>query len=285
LRVSLVDTTLWMERKHLREIPKADVPAGYVVRPYRAGDDEAWTAIQKEADTSNTFTDRTFHEQFPGDESIRNRRIFFAEDRSGHAVGTCAAWYAKDGPAGQVGLIHWVAVRPAHQRRGIGRALLAHALHAMAALHERALLCTDTERPEAVKLYRDFGFVRMNCYRGDIIEESLAHRDILKRLNIDTTRFEQTTPEHRTPWLSQWTLHEVTISEEEAPAVAEELSRSLNRGRHGSWYADFKNDEHHYVIYADKVFCIDRKSREQYEEVRRYGVALGIPEHQLVAYS
>ncbi len=123
-----------------------------------------------------------------------------------------------------------------------------------------------------------------NCLKGDIIEESLDNPDILKRLHIISTRVEQTTLEHRTPWLSRWTLREVSIPEHEAQGVAEELSRCLDRGHGGSWYADFKNDSVHYVIYVDKVFRLDRKSEEQYEEVRRYGISLGIPEHQLVVF-
>ena len=45
--------------------------------------------------------------------------------------------------------------------------------------------------------------------------------------------------------------------------------------------ADFKNDTHHYIIFRDKVFYIDRKSKEQYDEAKRYGISLSIPEYQV----
>jgi len=76
-------------------------------------------------------------------------------------------------------------------------------------------------------------------------------------------------------------LHTVEILESEAQAVAEEISKSLDRNHGGSWHADFKNDTHHYIIFRDKFFYIDRKSKEQYDEAKSYGISLGIPEYQV----
>ena len=121
----------------------------------------------------------------------------------------------------------------------------------------------------------------MNSYTGVIIEESLENTDVLQRVAITASQVEPVTDRHKTPWLSQWTLRWVEIPEAEAQAVAAELSRSLDRGHAGSWYADFRNDTHHFVIFRDKVFFVDRRSREQYQAAIRYGISLGIPEHQL----
>jgi len=83
-------------------------------------------------------------------------------------------------------------------------------------------------------------------YRGDVIEESLRNKAVLSELHIVSTRLEQVTPRHKTPWLKRWTLHTIEVSEAEANAVAEELSRSLD-GNH--WYVDFKNEVTHYIIF------------------------------------
>jgi hypothetical protein len=74
-------------------------------------------------------------------------------------------------------------------------------------------------------------------------------------------------------------MHTVEIPDGEAEEIAKILSRSLEREH--AWYADFKNDSVHYIIFRDKVFCIDRKSREQYAEAKQYGLSLGIPEYQV----
>lgn len=121
----------------------------------------------------------------------------------------------------------------------------------------------------------------MTNFNGVIIEESLENKDVLKKLKIISTKVEKVVEEHKTPWLSQWTLHTVEILDDKAREIAEEISKSLDHNHGSSWYADFKNDTHHYIIFRDKIFYIDRKSKEQYDETKRYGISLGIPEYQV----
>ncbi len=121
-------------------------------------------------------------------------------------------------------------------------------------------------------------------YKGAIIEESLENKDVLEKLNILKTDVEKVEKSHETPWLKQWTLHTVEIPEGKANEVAEEISKSLDPNHGGSWYTDFKNDTHHYIIFRNKVFYIDRNNKEQYDEAECYGVSLGIPESQLINY-
>jgi len=121
----------------------------------------------------------------------------------------------------------------------------------------------------------------MKNYQGVIIEESLENKEVLKKIKIISTKIEPITEEHKTPWLSQWTLHTVEILEDEAKEIAEEISKSLDYSHNSSWYADYKNDTHHYIIFRDKIFYIDRKSKEQYDEAKSYGISLDIPEYQV----
>lgn len=137
--------------------------------------------------------------------------------------------------------------------------------------------------PPAKIIANMLDYLHMGNYRGVIIEESLENKDILKKVKIASTRVEKVTDQHRTPWLKQWTLHKVEIPENEARAIAEEISRSLDTS-HNNWYADYKNETHHYIIYPSKVFKVERGSKEQYEEAERYGVSLGIPQYQLINY-
>ena len=120
----------------------------------------------------------------------------------------------------------------------------------------------------------------MANFNGVIIEESLEKKDVLKKVKILKTKVEEVTPEHNTPYLKQWTLHTVEILENQADEIAEELSHSLD-SKHGDWYADFKNNKFHYIIFRNKVFKIDRSKPEQYDEVVKYGLSLGIPDYQL----
>lgn len=116
-------------------------------------------------------------------------------------------------------------------------------------------------------------------FKGVIIEESLENKDILKDVKILSTKTEKVTEEHKTPWLSQWTLHAVEILENQADDITEEISKVLD-SKH-NWYADFKNDFCHYIIFRNKIFKVDRSKPEQYNGVTKYGVSLGIPDYQL----
>ncbi len=118
-------------------------------------------------------------------------------------------------------------------------------------------------------------------YKGVIIEESLSDKDILKNIITVSTKVEVVTEKHQTPWLKQWTLHTVEIPEEKAYAVAEKLAKDLET-EHTSWYADFKNDKYHYIIYSGgKVFKVDLKNPILYKEAKAHGISLGIPEYQV----
>ena len=121
----------------------------------------------------------------------------------------------------------------------------------------------------------------MAKYKGTIIEESLENKNVLKKIKILKTEEEKVTAEHETPWLKKWTLHIVEIDETQADVIAKEISKSLDSKHGASWYADFKNESHHYIIFRNKIFKIDRSKKEQYGAVVKYGVSLGIPIHQL----
>ncbi|MBI4121168.1 MAG: hypothetical protein HY457_02860 [Parcubacteria group bacterium] len=116
-------------------------------------------------------------------------------------------------------------------------------------------------------------------FTGVIIEESLEDKDVLRDVQISNTKVEAVTEEHKTPWIKQWTLHTVEIPEDRADAVAEKLSHALD-SKH-AWYADFKNDDFHYIIFRNKFFKVDRSKKEQYDNAVRFGLSLGIPSYQL----
>lgn len=130
----------------------------------------------------------------------------------------------------------------------------------------------------------------MENYKGVIIEESLAppalklwragDKAVLGKVTIVSTEVEQATEKFKTPWLKQWTMHTVEIPADQAQAVAELLSTSIDTD-HGNWYADFKNETRHYIIYPGRVFFIDRTKKAEYDAATKYGIGLGIPDYQV----
>jgi hypothetical protein len=119
----------------------------------------------------------------------------------------------------------------------------------------------------------------MKEYRGVIIEESLINKDVLKKVQILETDIKMATEKHKTPWVKQWTLHTVIVPENQTKEIAEEISASLDKEY--NWYADYRNATHHYIIFNNKIFYIDRKNKEEYDLAKQYGISLGIPEYQV----
>lgn len=119
-------------------------------------------------------------------------------------------------------------------------------------------------------------------FKGVIIAESLTNTSVLNDVTILDTNIEEVTTHHQTPWVEQWTLHTVEVPADKAQTVAARLSKALDHSHGHAWYADYKTDIEHYIIYTDKVFHIDnRKSKQQYQPAKEYGVSLGIPEYQV----
>ena len=116
-------------------------------------------------------------------------------------------------------------------------------------------------------------------YTGVIIEESLDNMNVLNDIKIIKTKVNVVGEKHKTPWVKQWTLNTVEILEEDGDKIAQQLSQDLDK-KH-NWYADFKNENYHFIIYKGKVFKVDLKNPILYKDAKQYGISLGIPEYQV----
>jgi len=156
-----------MYRASLLGLPQHDTDAPYTIRRYRDGDEEAWRRIQEVSDAYNTFTAETFEREFGSDRDAWAERQYYVCDSDGEAVGTATAWRTSDRD-GECGLVHWIAIHPQHQGRGLSRPLLGTVCNRLAELgHTRARLTTSTGRLPALRLYLSFGFVPVVEKEGD----------------------------------------------------------------------------------------------------------------------
>lgn len=156
------DVPLGMARAHLEAIPQFTPPPGYRLRGYAAGDVVTWTSIQRVADTLNTIDAGLFGRQYGSAPDALAERMLFVTTGEGEDVGTISAWWehgTRTCVPGDRGRVHWLAVRPDHQRRGLAKALMTRALTVMARHHASAMLDTSSGRPWAARLYLDFGFL------------------------------------------------------------------------------------------------------------------------------
>ena len=151
-------TSVIMIRADMRNIPQAAFPAGYGIRSMTIDDIGLWTDIHRDAEPYLTIGDALFRDQFGDDLEAIRQRCFIMTDNRGLGVGTISAWYNREFHGHEAGRIHWVAVRPRCQGKGVAKAGLAYAMNRLAEWHDRCYLVTSTERVGAIALYLNYGF-------------------------------------------------------------------------------------------------------------------------------
>ncbi|MFI4912570.1 MAG: GNAT family N-acetyltransferase [Sedimentisphaeraceae bacterium JB056] len=154
--MDLNNVNIIMVRDRLDNIPVWDLADGFSFRYYEPGDMNTWFGIERKADPYDTFNVDMFETTFSNRVDLLEGRMVFICDREDNAVATSTAWYENE----RTGLVHWVAVVPGMQGRGLAKPLLAHTMNRLAELgHENAMLRTQIFRIPAINLYIKAGFV------------------------------------------------------------------------------------------------------------------------------
>ncbi len=154
------ETRVIMERADLEDVPCFGIESPYRIRSWKPGDEASWFDIHVEADPP--FTDPAcFVKQFGDDPAELAARQWYLCDGE-TVIGTASAWHESAYKEGDWGRVHWVAIRPAYQGKGLAKPLLSKVLAETARLgHRRAYLTTQRFRTAALHLYASFGFVEV----------------------------------------------------------------------------------------------------------------------------
>lgn len=149
-----------MTRATLADLPHFVLPTPYRLRWYEPGDEQAWVDIHVAADPYHSFTMASFEREFGAHRALLSTRQAYLCDGSGTPIGTTSAWFYNDEEGEPYGLVHWVAIHPSAQGKGLSKPLLGFACERLRALgHTRGYLNTSTGRIPAISLYLQFGFV------------------------------------------------------------------------------------------------------------------------------
>jgi ribosomal protein S18 acetylase RimI-like enzyme len=138
--------------------PVPSLPDGFVVRPARPADGEAWVTAHAAAFGSSDMTGDSYRELT----RLPPYRAEFAqviEASDGTCAAYCQGWYDD---ANRIGEFEPVGTHPSYQRRGLGRAVCLAVLHAFAAGGgERAVVYSrgDAAYPVPKLVYGSLGFV------------------------------------------------------------------------------------------------------------------------------
>lgn len=156
----LENLSVTMVRSDLDDIPRFPLPAPFRIRCYEPGDETHWLSIHGAADKRNAITPGLFRGQFGSDDGLLSQRQFYLCDGDGLAIGTATAWFKDDYRGLPWGRVHWVAIVPAMQGKGLAKPLMTLVCERLRELgHVRAYLSTSTLRVPAISLYLKFGFV------------------------------------------------------------------------------------------------------------------------------
>ena len=150
---------LHLIRSHMRDIPYVAFPQGFGIRALRPGEGALWLDIQRDSEPYFPIPASIFHQEFGYDLPATQWRSFLVTNERGVGVGVISAWYNRNFRGLDYGQVHWVAIRPSYQGKGLGKAALSYTLNQLAQWHERAYLGTQSKRIPAIKLYLDFGFL------------------------------------------------------------------------------------------------------------------------------
>lgn len=140
-------------------VPTFTLPPGYSIRMFEPGEEHFWIEIERRA--GEFSTPERGHSAFgrdfrPAYERLPRQMFFLVHDEDG-PVGTATAWFGEH--AGRtMGQLHWVAIVPEHQGRGLAKPLVSAAMMRLAEDHSEAFLTTQTWSWRAVGMYRAFGF-------------------------------------------------------------------------------------------------------------------------------
>ena len=147
-----------MSRENLDNIPSYTLPDGYSIRWYEPGYEKYWQAVQSLADVYTRITTDLFEKEFGTNTQLLSERQCFLCDGKENFVGTASAWLDNQCEK-STGRIHWVAIIPQEQGKGLAKPLMTIICKRLKELgHSRTHLTTQSVRIPAINLYAKFGF-------------------------------------------------------------------------------------------------------------------------------
>lgn len=153
---------IWMYRSQEVPVAKQVLPEGYHFAFYQEGDEVEWADIETAVSEFKNEAQALdyFKQKFIPYSDELKQRMLFVVNPSGEKVGTCSAWWKELPDGNRYPLVHWLAVKPGHQGKGIATALMNQTLILLKSLENTspAYLHTQTWSHVAIGLYQKIGF-------------------------------------------------------------------------------------------------------------------------------
>lgn len=152
-----------MQRPAGAPLPPVALPPDYHFQFFRAGDEKDWAQIEASVlEFPSEFDALLWFQKnwLPFLPELERRCTFIVHAETGEKVATATAWWDYSGGRRDP-WVDWVSVRPGHQQKGLGRAVVANVLDLMMGMEgdRNFYLKTQTWSHRAVRIYQWAGFV------------------------------------------------------------------------------------------------------------------------------
>lgn len=169
-------------KHNLTEIPHYEFPTNYQLQSFKQGDEKEWARIETatgEFDSEEQALERFTEEFQPYIDDFQKRSLFLINE-AGEKIGTITAWYGNH-KSDTIGRLHWVAIIPEYQGKGLAKPMLSSAMKLLAQFHDEAYLTSQTTSYPAINLYLNFGFQPViekesDTVAWDLLEEKLNRK-------------------------------------------------------------------------------------------------------------
>jgi len=149
-----------MVRHSLDSSPVLPIPEDFTLRWYEPGYEEHWLSIHLAAEKEIPITPELFTRRFGSDPAALAARQCYLFSSDGTPVGTVTGWLDPEFEGAPHSRVHFLAVAPAWQGKGLAKVLMSSILQRLKQLGPpRAYLATSSTRIRAIRLYLQFGFV------------------------------------------------------------------------------------------------------------------------------
>ena len=147
---------------HPLTYPRFELPEGYTLRPYEPGMEKDWAALQVSVEQMDTEEQAIaqFNEEFLGDMETFKMRSAFIYGPNGKLAASGVLWYGYHFGPRRSTRLHWIAVAPEEQGKGLCKALMTilfDAYHTCGKTHG-IYVTSQTWSYKALNIYRQFGF-------------------------------------------------------------------------------------------------------------------------------
>ena len=141
--------------------PRCPLPKGYELRSYEPGMEQDWALLQTSVEHMDSVEEALarFHAEYDSDMETLKNRSAFVYGPDGKLAASAILWYGSHFGR-KLARIHWVAVAPEEQGKGLCKALMTvlmdmyHKFNLAGGLY----LTSQTWSYKALNIYRQFGF-------------------------------------------------------------------------------------------------------------------------------